>query len=671
MLDQPAPPDPAPAVAEVVVRAPRLPAAAGDAAFSVIRLDPERLRDVRRVDEALREAPGVSLFRRTSSLSANPTTQGLSLRAIAPSGAGRALVTLDGVPLNDPFGGWVIWSQLAPEALAGATIVRGAGAGPYGAGALTGIVELQERGAGAAVAVSLGELGSARASGAVSQPLGAARLTVSAAGEISDGFVPVRGARAGGADARTDLDAISGAARLDMPIGPALLALRLSGYDERRGAGLVGADSEASGSVASATLTRQPDGRGYGWRLQAWARGSDLANASVAVSADRTSTAPAADQRETPAVGYGLNAALRRRAAATEWEVGADVRLFDGEVRERFRFLQGGFTRDRTAGGRVSVAGVYAEASQAEGPWLLTGGARVDRWSSEDAVRRETDAASGGVLLDARARDRDGVVLSLRAGVRRRLLTGVFARVAAYQGFRPATLNELHRPFRVGNDITEANAELEPERLSGAEAGVSGVAGGLNWSVAAFANRIDDPIANVTIGVGPGTFPVAGFVPAGGVLRQRQNVGRIDAVGLEAEADGQLGQSLAWRVALAATRARVDGGSDAPQLTGLRPAQAARFSATAGLDWRVAERLTVSAAARYESRRFDDDLNTRILAPALTLDADLGWRLTDATTVFLSAENLLNADVEASQTADGVEGYAQPRILRVGLRWRS
>src|SRR5918912_1321276 len=100
------------------------------------------------LDEALKQAPGLSLFRRTGSAAANPTTQGISLRSIAPSGAGRTLVTLDGAPQNDPFGGWVIWSALPPEGLDGVTIVRGAGAGPYGAGALTGVVALQERGAG-------------------------------------------------------------------------------------------------------------------------------------------------------------------------------------------------------------------------------------------------------------------------------------------------------------------------------------------------------------------------------------------------------------------------------------------------------------------------------------------------------------------------------------------
>src|SRR5215213_4841040 len=134
-----------PTVAAVEVVMPRLPAAASDKAFSVMVLEGADLEGPQRIDQALSQAPGVSLFRRNSSLPANPTTQGVSLRSIAPSGAGRALVTLDGVPQNDPFGGWVIWAGLPPELIDKVTIVRGGGAGPYGAGALTGVIDLQER----------------------------------------------------------------------------------------------------------------------------------------------------------------------------------------------------------------------------------------------------------------------------------------------------------------------------------------------------------------------------------------------------------------------------------------------------------------------------------------------------------------------------------------------
>lgn len=647
--------------------AARLRAGAGEAAFSVVRVAPEDTSQIR-LDEALKQVPGVSLFRRTSSLAANPTTQGLTLRAIAPSGAGRALVTLDGVPQNDPFGGWVIWSQLPPETIEAAAVVRGAGAGPYGAGALTGVVALDERSQGGAADLHLGELGGARAAGAAGLRTGAAHVFVAAAGEKSRGFVPVRGAERGAADTKADLEAGAATGRLTADLGPALMSLRVNAYHEARGAGLAGARSRARGSSASATLARAPSPSQLGWRLQGWVRESDLANTSVAVASDRSRTTPANDQFETPAAAHGLNAALRRQGDNLEWEIGFDARSAEGEVRELFRFQNNGFTRLRRAGGRTAVAGAYGEATWTGGPWLVTAGVRADAWSATEGLRTEIDRTSGAVLLDARPADREGVVPTGRLGARLGLGRGVFGRAAAYAGFRPATLNELHRPFRVGNDLTEANPGLEPERLYGVEAGVQGSGAAFRWSGGVFFNQLEEAIANVTVGFGPGTFPRAGFVPAGGVLRERRNAGAVQAVGLEAEAEREFGELFSLRAALSATDARLDGGSLAPQLTGKRPAQAPIWTITGGGAWRPAPNWTARADLRWESARFEDDLNSRRLGAALQVDARVELAVRRGASAYIGAENLLDAEVETGETGTGVEQFSAPRVLRVGLR---
>jgi outer membrane receptor protein involved in Fe transport len=663
---------PPPELPEIVVTGARLPPAASEAAFSVIRLDDRDLRDQQRLDEALAAVPAVSLFRRTSSLAANPTTQGISLRAIAPSGAGRTLVTLDGVPLNDPFGGWVIWSQVPTESLSGLDIVRGAGAGPYGAGALTGVIQLRERDSGRAVDGSLAERGGARLSAAGATTLGRARLVGSALYETSDGYVPVRGPQAGAADTSLDLETRSASLRADIPAGEAVVSLRAGAFDEDRGSGVEGSRSTARGDVLSATAAAAPGADRPGWRLQLWRRGSDLTNVFVALADDRSSATPANHQFETPAVGWGASAALRRvivsGVARVEWELGADVRLAEGETRERFRNLGAGFTRGRVAGGETAVAGLYADGSWTHGPWLVAGGLRADRWSNSDGVRREFDLATGAPTLDEADPDRAGEVVSARLGARRDLGTGHAVRAAAYSGFRPATLNELHRPFRVGNDITEANAGLEPERLRGVETGWSWAGERASLSAGVFWNRIEDAIVNVTLAEGPGTFPRAGFVPAGGVLRQRRNAGTIEAVGVEVDGRFAVTDALSVRAAAAFTEAEVDGGSDAPQLTGLRPAQAPRWSATAGLDWRATDRLALAADLRWESDRYEDDLNSRVLEGAVTAAVRADWTLRPGVDLWLAADNLFDAEVEVAESGTGVAGYGPPRTLRLGVR---
>ena len=665
--------DPSASVAEVVVRAARLPDPAGDAAFSVVAVGRDELQDRRDVDDALKTAAGFSLYRRTSTLGANPTTEGVSLRAIAGSGASRALVTLDGVPQNDPFGGWVIWTALPPDTLDGARLVRGAGAGPYGAGALTGVVQLEGADSfrGATVAGSVGGLDYRQGSAALGADVGGTRVLLGASGQDSGGWIPVREGR-GAADRPLDLHAWSASGRAERDVGPAVVAVRLAAYEEDRGAGQVGAASRASGVNGSITAAVQPTQGGLGWRLQAWGSGSDLYNSSASLSADRDLSTPANIQYATPAIGWGLNAALRALRGPLSLEVGTDVRGATGESRELFSYAADGFTRTRKAGGQTLVAGVYGEATTTRGPWLLTANLRADEWANFGAERVERTIGTGALLLDDRPKDRDGVLPTGRLGLKRQLpgaFGGLAWRAAAYAGFRPATLNELHRPFRQGNNVTEADPSLDPERLYGIETGLDYARGALTASATLFRNRLEDAITNVTVGQGPATFPIAGFVPAGGTLRMRENAGAIDATGLEAEARrdlasgrGDLHASLAW------TDTTVDGGTQAPQLDGKRPALTPRVTATAGVRWRIAPPLQAALDARYESVRFDDDLNTLRLRPALTADLRVDYAVRAGLSLYVAADNLFDAGVQTAETAGGVYSYDAPRLVRVGLR---
>ena len=664
MIDAPPP------VEAVVVRAARLPDPVGDAAFSVVKIDDAALRATPRLDEALKSVPGVSLFRRNGSLAANPTVQGISLRSIAGSGAGRALVTLDGVPQCDPFGGWVIWSGLPGQSIGQVSIVRGAGAGPYGAGALTGVIDLSSRDltpGQAAGEASVGNLGDRQGQVLAAVALGPGVLTVSAAGESADGYIPVRAGR-GAADTPLDLHAYSGSARWVAVVGADVLAIRVAGFNEDRGSGLRGAVSRIDGGQASLSLTRAPAGAAGGYQLRAWVDRSNLLNTSVTVAPGRAGTTVSNRQYATPATGYGVGGLLRWDLGAGSVEIGADARGSVGESRELLKYVAGVPTRRRFAGGETVAGGVYVEGSRTFGPWLVTGGARLDGWGDLASHRLEFNTLTGAATVVQRPADRGGALPTARFGVRRDLGGETYARAATYVGFRPATLNELDRPFRVGSDITQANPNLQPERLYGAEVGVGG-SGGVEWSVTGFYNRLNDAVINATVRKGPFLDPVEGFVPAGGTLFQRRNVDHIDAWGLEASARRDFGP-VGVRLAADYTWARVDGGAAAPALTGLRPAETPRLSVTGALSWRPFERLTLLAQARYESARFDDDLNTRRLAPGGTADLRADVRLTRTVSVFAAAENLFDAAIQTGRTADNTVSYGPPRLVRVGVTVR-
>jgi len=121
--------EPAVRLDPVIVTVTRTEQRAGDAPADVTvltRQDIDRSPS-QTLDDLLRQVPGFSLFRRTSSVVGHPTTQGVSLRGIGPSGTSRALVLLDGVPINDPFGGWVYWDKIPLASIEQVEVVRGGG----------------------------------------------------------------------------------------------------------------------------------------------------------------------------------------------------------------------------------------------------------------------------------------------------------------------------------------------------------------------------------------------------------------------------------------------------------------------------------------------------------------------------------------------------------------
>ena len=246
-----------PPATEIVVTGTRLAGAPADQAFSVTTVGHDALDYSERLDDALITIPGVTLFRRGDSSVDNPTVQGLSVRGMGPSGAGRSLVLLDGIPQGDPFGGWVIWGALTPLSIDGAAIVRGAGAGPYGAGALTGTVELHERQTpGAVLEPESGERDHERATAFADFEFGRANVMLAGNSQSDNGWFGVRSGR-GAADQPFWSNSRAAAAQLSLENGDVAISARLNAYDEARG--VVVADRAVVGEVRRAFPVGAPD----------------------------------------------------------------------------------------------------------------------------------------------------------------------------------------------------------------------------------------------------------------------------------------------------------------------------------------------------------------------------------------------------------------------------
>ncbi|MEO6580910.1 MAG: TonB-dependent receptor [Sphingomicrobium sp.] len=656
--------DAAPVEQAIIVTGRGLEAEEGPAArLTILRTEIERSASGR-MEDVLRDVAGLASFRRSDARSAHPTSQGLTLRGLGGNAASRVGLTLDGVPQADPFGGWIAFGALDPNAIDRIRVERGGG--PYG---VAGHIDVDSRAPDGAmdgaVSLSFGSRDSvdARVIGGVRWGDGYASLSGNF--ERGDGFVPIVAGDRGAADRAAPYRQSGGRARVVQSVGASTEAqFSLSSYRDRRSRGTDFSGSRQRGTDASVRLV----GRGpLGWSALAYVQDRQFDSQFAAVNANRSAASLTLDQH-VPARGYGARVEVEPRIGALRTSFGAEWRRVTGETAEDFRFVAGAPTRTRKAGGRNATAGLFGGAAWSEGGWSLAAQARADHWAMADGRLIESDLA-GARLTDSHFHRRSRWEWSGRVAAGRTLSKALTARAAAYHGWRLPTLNELYRPFRAGADATAANAALDPERLRGIEAG-------LDWapieaaklSATIFANRLSGAITNVTLGKGPGTFPGVGFVGAGGVYRARQNVDSILSRGLELDGRFERGP---WRGALSYTfiDARIDASGAAAELDGKRPAQVARHYASASVGW-AQGKFALDATARFTGRQFEDDSNRRILPAALAFDAVGRFELARHIGIGVRAENMLDTRVVATVLADGVRERALPRTLWVDLRLR-
>ena len=641
--------------------------------FSHAVLAGETLREnpATTLDGALRSDPDFSLFRRTDSLVANPTTQGVSLRGIGPSGASRSLVLLDGVPLNDPFGGWIFWSEVPRESLAGAEVMPGGGGTAWGNSALGGVIQLlTEAAAGERerVMAAAGGLATREAEVQVTQPTGPGTLQILGRYFTTGGYSIVAPEQRGPIDVPANSSSGWVTARWSQPVGPDVqLTVTVRVFGEERGNGTPYQNNAAHETFGSATLNGRPN-QDFNWTLTAYDQGQTYASTFSSVNAARTAETPASNQFAVPTTALGLAwTGTWRGSGGAQTTAGADLHDTRGETREDSSFVSGAYTRRRFAGGRQTDGGVFLLHSRDLAPDLrVSFGLRADEWIDSDGHRR--DFASGVPAGDLAYPRLEGTALSPSAGAVWR--TGsVRWHASAQQAFRRPTLNELYRPFRVGNIITDANPALETETTRSAEVGADLALARLNIGVAAFWNDLRDPVANVTIAQGPANVPGVGFVPAGGEARRRLNLDRVRVQGATVTARWPVAAPLELTAQYLHDDSRVIGATVAPWLVGRRLAEVPLESATLGLNWRPGRVWTITPRIRWIGSQYDDDLNTLRLAPATVLDLSAAFDVGRGWQVFLSGENLANQRIETGRSSDGTVNVGTPRLVLAGLRW--
>jgi outer membrane receptor protein involved in Fe transport len=574
------------------------------------------------LDDRLRQVPGFSLFRRTSSLVANPTTQGVSLRATGSSGASRTLILWDSIPVNDPFGGWVYWTRIDPAFISEVDVDRGASTSVFGDRAMGGTISLfspepkQEDVFAQALA---GNEGTADLSAGYSNTWGRWGLLLDSRGFTTDGYYITPADIRGKADNKANVRFAGGEMLLDYGGTTNRLLIHLDVLAEERHNGT--------------ELTHNSTGLGTlgGHYTHTWSHDevSFLAfhtqeqfhSTYSSVSANRNSETLTSKQT-VPVNDWGGAIYWQHHGSLNKFKwntiVGADA-----DDTHAISYDYSYSTHILTpSGGTLLEHGIFGQGDLSVGPVRFFAG-----------IRQQYTGQKGETFVSPNG--------GIAVGVRRFRL-----RASGYRSFRAPTLNELYRQFRVGNVLTLANPNLVPEGLTGVEAGFDWSGESTRVSFSLFRNELDNLIDNATLSSTPTT-----------ILRMRENFPAALSRGLEANVSRRWGHWTADAGYLYAD-ARLSSGQLIPQI----PKQ----QGTAQLTYNVKSTL-VSAGVRAFGSQFDDDLNQFLLPGFATVAFTAQQRLTSRLSAIASMENLLDRTFLVALTPTPNTG--EPRIWRLGLRW--
>jgi outer membrane cobalamin receptor len=590
------------------------------------------------LDDVLKVVPGFSLFRRTTSRSANPTTQGAGLRGLSASGASRALVLADGEVLNDPFGGWVYWDRVPAASIDRVEVVRGGASDLYGADALVGVVQVVTR-TPTAPALRVEAAAAMRDSGRVSVFGGASgsRWSGSVAGEAAttDGYILVGDDDRGAVD--TPAGGQYGVLRADAGYRAGSgFAARLGGdlFDENRENGTPLQTNNTDLSQLRAAIEGQ--GGRTSWRVNGQVGDQTYRQVFSSIAGDRMSETLTVQQR-VPAWQGGVGGTVESRVAGIDVLAGADTREVSATNIEQAYFPDGRLRSTTTTPAYQRTSGLYVQGTATPASAVTVSlGVRGD-------VRQ--------IARDEGLFDGDSAV-SPRAAVTWALQPTLLVRGSLGWSFRAPTLNERYRGFRAGNVVTQPNPLLTPEHLRSIEGGVAWLprAGALRVTV--FRNDLDDAVTNVTVTTTPDL-----------ITRRRQNVGGIAAWGSEIEGEWRLSPRATVIGALALTRSRF---VDYAPLEGLTVPQVPTWQGNVGVRGTGPLGLALAAQVRAFGEQFDDDRNTLVLESGVVIDLSVLRAAGRRATFFVNLENLLDDRYEVGRSP--VATYGQPFTLHAGVR---
>jgi iron complex outermembrane receptor protein len=628
------------------------------------------------VPNMLWRLPGFSLRDYQSSIIQSQTVRMVpSFRGLSGSSAGRTLVLLDGVPVNESFSGRINWNRIPLSLVDRIEVVRGGGSMLWGSRALGGVINILTANparTGLGVVAEGGRFGTYR--GSVDGALRSQKLSGSLAADWSgtDGVITVRKDQAGAADSPTGGVSKVLFGRVAYDFSPGLTVYLAGNYlmDESKGPTPLSDGSYEVGELRGGA--RLATGGGAVFHFAGYVNEFDHRALRTSISSDRQTISPNGYQN-IPA--HSLGGSLQwSQTVSTRHQLtaGLDLARTDGSIIEGTNFQNGRVTLERRMEGNQLLGGAFLQDQiTLTEQWRLQAGLRLDGVRNYGGHRTDIDPINNVVTSDTGYAARTFTRLNYSLGVRHALSSALSWRSAVYGAFRAPTLNEIYQTnYSSRGSLTAANELLRPERLIGVETGADLEVGGSFLARATvFWNRVSDAIVDFTLGTATTAGQViepCGPLPRDQVCRQRRNVAALRSVGLESEVEFHPAQDWSLWAGYTFNPTRIS--AEGQAIDGKVARAAVRHTATAVVTYENPALFSASLEGRYVGSRSDDDLDTIRLESFFVTGLRLNRRLWSQSSAYIKVENLFDTEYPVAQAANGLVDVGAPRWVTVGIR---
>ena len=648
------------AVDTVVVTATRSAIKLANAPESVSIVSAAKIQETpaRSLDEVLRVVPSIDLPSMTS-YELFPNSNTVSMRGL---GGNRALVLLDGVPLTDPFFGFVQWNFIPLADVDHVEVVRGGGAALWGNSAMGGVIGVQTKVPDQqrfVLDAAGGSYGTVRANGY-------------AAFKVSDHFqfdVDAETLKTDGYDATAPafrvpltvpdrFKAQNLQTDLQFELDPTLTATLRAGYHDanqtlhtpvnqnRQVETNLSGDvvKELGGSTLTATA----------FHIESRFKS---ANSDTPPGATAGVVEYVQNFHITPATSDG--GSLVWAKTSDGWlrlvEAGGDYQQLHGSDAGYIYNATPILLRTDPASGSQRFAGVFAQAEAAPIDALqVLASARYQYFQNYDGFN---GAPGGGGAQPSNSTSRIDPRVSVRYNV-----THIFAlRAAAYEAFHAPTLNSLYRAYSNRFGIFESNASLRPETLTGGEAGFDITLPGLRAQVTYYDNDINNLLT--TRPLLPAELP-PGFTR--GTLNI--NAGSARAQGAEAEIDWKITQRLSATFAYTYADSIVTSNAPDPTSVGNQLGGVPIHSGSAQLAYTGEAGWNVSGRLLWRDAFYSDNDHKLPIQSQTTVDLNAAYPIGRHFEPYVQIQNLFGEQHIADNAGNSSPQLETPFTVLVGLR---